>query len=185
MLLKVLLPLHRISSLEHFYKALIDRVLQFIALDPSLTPATIDALLKWWPKTSGQKEIIFLEELELILGKAEDQRILRELIGKLFVQLAKCISSQHFQVKVFSIFWQICLFPVSIKALHFWKNERILQLSKQNSAQIIKIIFDPLGEVAKTHWSAKTRLEAKYLQNVMMEMNWKVYNKGMAESSKK
>uniref|UniRef100_A0A914H2C7 G-protein coupled receptors family 1 profile domain-containing protein n=1 Tax=Globodera rostochiensis TaxID=31243 RepID=A0A914H2C7_GLORO len=171
MLLKVLLPLHRISSLEHFYKALIDRVLQFIALDPSLTPATIDALLKWWPKTSGQREIIFLEELELILGKAEDQRILRELIGKLFVQLAKCISSQHFQV--------------SIKALHFWKNERILQLSKQNSAQIIQIIFDPLGEVAKTHWSAKIRSEAKYLQNVMMEMNWKVYSKGMAAESSK
>ncbi|KAL3079082.1 hypothetical protein niasHS_014864 [Heterodera schachtii] len=46
---------------------------------------------------SFYKMCIFLDELEVILSKVEDQSILRPMVGRLFGQIAKCISSQNFQ----------------------------------------------------------------------------------------
>ena len=42
-------------------------VLQFVEKDPKLAEPVLQALLKYWPVTNSQKEVIFLGELEEIL----------------------------------------------------------------------------------------------------------------------
>lgn len=54
-------------------------------------------LLKYWPKVHSPKEVMFLNELEEILD-VMDASEFRKIIKPLFTQLAKCVSSQHFQV---------------------------------------------------------------------------------------
>ena len=55
-------------------------------------------LLKYWPKTHSPKEVMFLNELEEILDVIEPAEFQKVMVP-LFKQLAKCVSSPHFQVR--------------------------------------------------------------------------------------
>lgn len=55
-------------------------------------------LLKFWPKTHSPKEVMFLNELEEILDVIEPSEFVK-VQEPLFRQLAKCVSSPHFQVR--------------------------------------------------------------------------------------
>ena len=55
-------------------------------------------LLKFWPKVHSPKEVMFLNELEEILDVIEPAEFQKVMIP-LFKQLAKCVSSPHFQVQ--------------------------------------------------------------------------------------
>ena len=72
-------------------------VVQFLEKDSTLTQAVITGLLKFWPKTCSQKEIMFLGEIEEILDIIEPKQFVK-IQEPLFKQIAKCVSSPHFQV---------------------------------------------------------------------------------------
>ena len=55
-------------------------------------------LLKYWPKTHSPKEVMFLNELEEILDVIEPVEFQKVMVP-LFKQLARCVSSSHFQVR--------------------------------------------------------------------------------------
>lgn len=59
----------------------------------------IVGLLKFWPKTHSPKEVMFLNELEEILDVIEPSEF-SKVMEPLFRQLAKCVSSPHFQVRL-------------------------------------------------------------------------------------
>jgi hypothetical protein len=54
--------------------------------------------LKYWPVTNSQKEVLFLGELEEILELTQAPEF-QKVMTPLFRQLAKCLNSQHFQVR--------------------------------------------------------------------------------------
>ena len=54
-------------------------------------------LLKYWPKVHSPKEVMFLNELEEILDVMEPVEFVK-VQQALFRQIARCISSPHFQV---------------------------------------------------------------------------------------
>ena len=62
----------------------------------------IVGLLKFWPKTHSPKEVMFLNELEEILDVIEPSEF-SKVMEPLFRQLAKCVSSPHFQVRADSL----------------------------------------------------------------------------------
>ena len=76
-------------------------VVQFLEKDPTLTEPVVKGLLKYWPKTCSQKEVMFLGEMEEILDVIEPSQFskIQEL---LFRQIARCVSSPHFQVCLLS-----------------------------------------------------------------------------------
>ena len=96
-LVKVLLPLHKAKTLSVYHPQLAYCVVQFLEKDPSLTEQVIIGLLKYWPKTHSPKEVMFLNELEEILDVIEPVEF-QKVMMPLFKQLAKCVSSPHFQV---------------------------------------------------------------------------------------
>lgn len=67
---------------------------------PFLFLQVVMALLKYWPKTHSPKEVMFLNELEEILDVIEPSEFVK-VMEPLFRQLAKCVSSPHFQVCTF------------------------------------------------------------------------------------
>lgn len=93
----MLLPLHKAKSLSVYHPQLAYCVVQFLEKDPSLTEPVIRSLLKFWPKTHSPKEVMFLNELEEILDVIEPAEF-QKVMDPLFRQLAKCVSSPHFQV---------------------------------------------------------------------------------------
>merc|ERR1711862_950070 len=117
-LLKVLIPLHKVKCLSLYHAQLAYCVVQFLEKDPTLTEPVIKGLLKFWPKTCSQKEVMFLGEVEEILDVIEPPQFQR-IMEPLFRQIAKCVSSPHFQV--------------AERALYFWNNEYIMSLIEENN----------------------------------------------------
>uniref|UniRef100_A0A4W3GLE2 Protein phosphatase 2 regulatory subunit B'beta n=1 Tax=Callorhinchus milii TaxID=7868 RepID=A0A4W3GLE2_CALMI len=92
-------------------------------------------LLKFWPKTCTQKRI---QE-------------------SLFKQIAKCITSPHFQV--------------AERALYFWNNEYILSLIEENCYVLLPIMFGTLYRVSKEHWNQTIVSLIYNVLKTFMEMN--------------
>ncbi|KAH9393061.1 Serine/threonine-protein phosphatase 2A 56 kDa regulatory subunit gamma isoform, partial [Tyrophagus putrescentiae] len=155
-LLKVLMPLHKVKSLSVYHPQLAYCVVQFLEKDPSLTEQVIKSLLKYWPKVHSPKEVMFLNELEEILDVIEPAEF-QKVMGPLFRQLAKCVSSPHFQV--------------AERALYYWNNEYIMTLMSDNVAAILPIMFPSLYRNAKTHWNKTIHGLIYNAQKLFMEMN--------------
>ncbi|XP_040830983.1 serine/threonine-protein phosphatase 2A 56 kDa regulatory subunit gamma isoform isoform X3 [Ochotona curzoniae] len=160
-LLKVLLPLHKVKSLSVYHPQLAYCVVQFLEKDSTLTEPVVMALLKYWPKTHSPKEVMFLNELEEILDVIEPSEFVK-IMEPLFRQLAKCVSSPHFQV--------------AERALYYWNNEYIMSLISDNAAKILPIMFPSLYRNSKTHWNKTIHGLIYNALKLFMEMNQKLFD---------
>uniref|UniRef100_A0A672HFN5 Serine/threonine protein phosphatase 2A regulatory subunit n=1 Tax=Salarias fasciatus TaxID=181472 RepID=A0A672HFN5_SALFA len=95
-LMKVLIPLHTAKGLALFHAQLAYCVVQFLEKDPTLTEPVIRGLLKFWPKTCSQKEVMFLGEIEEILDVIEPTQF-KKIQEPLFKQISRCVANPHFQ----------------------------------------------------------------------------------------
>ena len=95
-------------------------------------------LLKFWPKINSQKEVKYLNLMEEILEVIEPVEFQKVMVP-LFKQLAKCVSSPHFQV--------------AERALYYWNNEYIMSLIGDNANCILPIMFPALYKNTKSHWN--------------------------------
>ncbi|XP_025020807.1 serine/threonine-protein phosphatase 2A 56 kDa regulatory subunit alpha isoform isoform X1 [Python bivittatus] len=109
-----------------------------------LATQVIRGLLKFWPKTCSQKEVMFLGEIEEILDVIEPTQF-KKIQEPLFKQIAKCVSSSHFQI--------------AERALYFWHNEYILGLIEENIDTILPIMFGSLYKISKEHWNPEKKKE--------------------------
>ncbi|XP_075508324.1 serine/threonine protein phosphatase 2A 57 kDa regulatory subunit B' kappa isoform-like [Primulina tabacum] len=135
---RALVPLHKPKSLGIYFQQLSYCVTQFIEKDPKLAGVVIHGLLKYWPITNSQKEVMFLGELEEILeviNIAEFQKIMVPL----FQRIRNCINSYHFQV--------------AERALFLWNNDQIVNLIAHNRQIILPIVFPALETNAQNHWN--------------------------------
>ena len=81
----------------------------------------VTGLLKYWPKTHSPKEVMFLNELEEILDVIEHSEF-SKIMTPLFNQLARCVSSPHFQVGTGSGFYRRTVLKYNIFTR--WQKER-------------------------------------------------------------
>jgi len=160
-LIKVLLPLHKVKTLSVYHPQLAYCIVQFLEKDPSLTQPVITGLLKYWPKTHSPKEVMFLNELEEILDVIEPAEFQKVMVP-LFKQLAKCVSSPHFQV--------------AERALYYWNNEYIMSLITENAAVILPIMFPALYKNTKAHWNKTIHGLIYNALKLFMEMNHKLFD---------
>ncbi|KAF5401308.1 Serine/threonine protein phosphatase 2A regulatory subunit, partial [Paragonimus heterotremus] len=159
-LMRVLLPLHKVKSVSVYHAQLAYCVIQFLEKDATLTQPVILGLLKIWPKTHSPKEVMFLNELEEILDVVDPAEF-RKVIRPLFTQLAKCVSSPHFQV--------------AERALYFWSNDYILQLMHDHVEEILPIMFPALFRT-KQHWNKTIHGLIYNALKLFMEMNQKLFD---------
>ena len=96
-LTRVLIPLHKVKSLSMYHPQLAYCVVQFLEKDAALAEEVVLGLLKFWPKVNSPKEVMYLNEVEEILDVIEPSEFVKIQVP-LFKQLARCVSSQHFQV---------------------------------------------------------------------------------------
>ncbi|CAK9293709.1 unnamed protein product [Gordionus sp. m RMFG-2023] len=138
-LLRVLLPLHKAKSLCFYHPQLTYCVVQFLEKDSTLT-----------------ESVMFLNELEEILDVVEPVEFTK-IQAPLFSQLAKCVSSPHFQV--------------AERALYFWNNEYIMSLVSDNVTGILPLMFPSLYKNSKTHWNKTINGLIYNALKLFMEMN--------------
>ncbi|XP_043724468.1 serine/threonine protein phosphatase 2A 57 kDa regulatory subunit B' theta isoform-like [Telopea speciosissima] len=137
-LVRVLIPLHKPKCIPMYHQQLSYCITQFVEKDCKLSDTVIRGLLKYWPITNSSKEVMFLGELEEVLEATQPQEFQRCMVP-LFRQIARCLSSSHFQV--------------AERALFLWNNDHIENLIKQNRKVILPIIFPALEKNARSHWN--------------------------------
>ena len=96
-LVRALLPLHKPKGVNVYHQQLSYCITQFVEKDPQLADVVIRGLLRRWPVTNSQKEVLFLGELEEILELTQANEF-QSVMTLLFQQLARCLNSSHFQV---------------------------------------------------------------------------------------
>lgn len=158
---KVLIPLHKVRCLGLYHAQLAYCVVQFLEKDATLTDQVVMGLLKYWPKTSSQKEVMFLGEIEEILDVIDPAQF-QKVQEPLFRQVSKCVSSPHFQV--------------AERALYFWNNEYIMSLIEENSNVILPIMFSSLYRISKDHWNQTIVALVYNVLKTFMEMNSKLFD---------
>nr|KAG5693928.1 hypothetical protein BaRGS_008197 [Batillaria attramentaria] len=160
-LMKVLIPLHKARSLSLYHAQLAYCVVQFLEKDAVLTEDVIKGLLKLWPKTCSQKEVMFLGEIEEILDVIEPAQF-QKIMEPLFKTISRCVSSPHFQV--------------AERALYFWNNEYIMNLIEENSNVVLPIMFPALYRISKEHWNQTIVALVYNVLKTFMEMNSKLFD---------
>ncbi|KAI3755993.1 hypothetical protein L1987_55804 [Smallanthus sonchifolius] len=153
---RALIPLHKPKCLGVYFQQLSYCVMQFIEKDPKLASTVIRGLLKYWPITNSQKEVMFLGEIEEILetiNMAEFQRVMVPL----FWRIGCCINSSHFQV--------------AERALLLWNNDQIFNLIGHNRQVILPIIFPALETNVQNHWNQSVLNLTLNVRNVFTEMD--------------
>uniref|UniRef100_A0A2N9FSU2 Serine/threonine protein phosphatase 2A regulatory subunit n=1 Tax=Fagus sylvatica TaxID=28930 RepID=A0A2N9FSU2_FAGSY len=96
-LVRALIPLHKPRCLPMYHQQLSYCITQFVEKDCKLSDTVIRGLLKYWPITNSSKEVMFLSELEEVLEATQAAEFQRCMVP-LFRQIARCLSSSHFQV---------------------------------------------------------------------------------------
>lgn len=104
---------------------------------------------------------MFLNELEEILDVIENTEF-HKILVPLFTQLAKCVTSQHFQV--------------AERALFYWNNDYIVQVMSENVRIVLPILFPAIHQSAQTHWNRTIPGLIYNAQKLFMEMDQVLYN---------
>jgi serine/threonine-protein phosphatase 2A regulatory subunit B' len=94
---RALIPLHKPKSVAIYHQQLSYCIVQFVEKDYKLADTVIRGLLKYWPVTNCQKEVLFLGELEEVLEATQPAEFQRCMVP-LFKQIGRCLNSSHFQV---------------------------------------------------------------------------------------
>lgn len=157
---RALMPLHKPKCVAMYHQQLAYCVTQFVEKDSKLAEPVLKALLKYWPVTNSQKEVLFLGELEEILELTQAPEF-QKIMLPLFRQLAKCLNSQHFQVAERSLF--------------LWNNEYIVNLVAQHRHQLLPILFPALEENTNNHWNPAVHGLTCNVRKMFQELDEQLY----------
>ncbi|QVM11647.1 Serine/threonine-protein phosphatase 2A 56 kDa regulatory subunit delta isoform, variant 3 [Coccidioides posadasii str. Silveira] len=160
-LTRALIPLHKVKSLSMYHPQLAYCIVQFLEKDSTLTEEVVLGLLRFWPKTNSTKEVMFLNEVEDIF-EVMDPREFAKVQEPLFHQLAKSVSSPHFQV--------------AERALYFWNNEYFCNLVGDNVETILPIMFPSLYENSQGHWNRTIHSMVYTAMKMFMEINPQLFD---------
>ncbi|KAL8245182.1 hypothetical protein R6Q59_011440 [Mikania micrantha] len=155
-LVRALIPLHKPKPIAMYHQQLAYCIIQFVEKDNKLADTVINGLLKYWPLTNCQKEVLFLGELEEVLEATQAPEFQRCMVP-LFRQLSRCLNSPHFQV--------------AERALFMWNNEHIVSLIAQNRTVILPIIFEALETNIQGHWNPAVHGLTSNIRKMFLDMD--------------
>lgn len=159
-LIRALIPLHKPKPVGLYHQQLAYCITQFVEKDCKLADTVIRGLLKYWPVTNCQKEVLFLGELEEVLEATQAGEFQRCMV-RLFKRIAHCLNSPHFQV--------------SERALFLWNNEHIVGLIAQNRSVILPIIFEALEKNIQSHWNQTVNGLTVNVRKMFSEMDIELF----------
>jgi serine/threonine-protein phosphatase 2A regulatory subunit B' len=157
---KALIPLHKPASISQYHQQLSYCVTQFIEKDPKLAETVLKGLLKYWPATNSNKEVLFLNELEEMLELTQPAEFAKVCVP-LFTTISRCINSPHFQV--------------AERALFLWNNEYIVSLIAKNRETILPLVYGAMQTNSNKHWNSTVHGLTFNVQKLFMEMDAKLW----------
>ncbi|KAL6131209.1 hypothetical protein ACLB2K_069585 [Fragaria x ananassa] len=160
LLIRALIPLHKPKGFWAYHHQLAYCIIQFVDKDYHLAELVIRGLLKYWPVTNCQKEVLFLAELEEVLEATPASEFQRCMLP-LFRQIGRCLTSSHFQV--------------AQQALYLFNSEHVVNLIAQNRNVILPVIFDALEKNTQGHWNQGIHDLTTNVRRIFQEMDSELF----------
>lgn len=154
-LIKSLLPLHKPANVQAYHPQLCYCIVQFVEKDENLSEIVMDHLLKWWPHTNSQKQVLFLGEIEEIVEIIAESEF-KKIMVPLFQRVKKCLLSSHFQV--------------AERALCLWQSPQILELIRIHRSVIIPIVYPALAH-CRDHWHASVQSLGEQVLDLYLDID--------------
>jgi len=158
---RALLPLHKPKCVASYHQQLSYCITQFVEKDPRLADTVLRGVLKYWPATNSAKELLFLGELDEVLELTQAPEFGR-VLQPLFRQVARCVTSPHFQV--------------AERALFLWNNDYIVQLVAQHRAAVLACMLPALERNARSHWNTTVHTLSCNVRKMFQEMDAPLYD---------
>ena len=93
------------------------------------------------------------------------------IMKPLFVRIALCVGSPHFQV--------------AERALFLWNNEYIVSLIAQQRNEVLPLVFEALYTNSRNHWNSTVHGLTCNVVKLFMEMDSKLFDECSAEYRRK
>ncbi|XP_047046515.1 serine/threonine protein phosphatase 2A 57 kDa regulatory subunit B' alpha isoform-like [Lolium rigidum] len=172
-LLRVLLPLHRTRWLHAYHRQLVYCVLQFLHKDPGLAGAVVQGVLRRWPVTNCQKEVLLIDELEEIVD-ALGQHHFDALALPICNRIARCATS--------------CSSQVAERALYVWNNERFLEMATSGEGTMERILPAFVASIEanlEQHWSKCVQQVTASVKTLLQQVAPELYDRCVADLAAK
>lgn len=159
---KSLTPLHKPKSVRSYHAALSYCMIQYINKDCSLAGIVLRAILNFWPTTSAQTEVLFINELEEVLSLTEMAE-LKGIMKAVARRLSQCVSSAHFQV--------------AERALYVWNNNRVVRQLNVNKEIVYPYVVPAVKANIENHWNEAVRALTYNVSKLMSDHDQELYNR--------
>lgn len=169
-LMRVLIPLHKAKGMQVYHRQLAYCVSQFVQKEPMLGGVVVRGILRYWPVTNCQKEILLIGELEDLVENLDPDQF-RKLALPLCTQITKCINSWNSQV--------------AERALYVWNNEQFVKMASTGMVEVYPVIVEGMEKNLKWHWSKSVRQLTENVKAMLEEMDPVLYSKGVMDMEAK
>lgn len=157
---RVLVPLHKVKTLQTFNTQLQLCVKNYLEKQPALSSDLVKGLLKYWPLTCPAKEVIFIGEIEEVfelLGSQADSKY-PEFGAALLKRLIITAQGMHYQA--------------AERSLLLLNSEYLQKFVKNNMAKAYPIIVKGLLHSSQnSHWNQTVTTITYSVIRSYMELN--------------
>ncbi|PIN19184.1 Serine/threonine protein phosphatase 2A, regulatory subunit [Handroanthus impetiginosus] len=165
-MMRVLIPLHRPKGMQAYHKQLAYCVYQFLEKEPKLGFVVVRGILRYWPMTNCQKEVLLIGELEELVENMGTEQY-KILALPLCRQIIKCLNSWNSQV--------------AERALYVWNNERFVKMALEAVDDVFPIIVEGMEKNLKWHWSESVRQLTENVKEMLEKMEPILYSKCLSQ----
>ncbi|XWS24851.1 hypothetical protein CRYUN_Cryun27aG0020400 [Craigia yunnanensis] len=165
-LMRVLLPLHKTKSLQVYHRQLAYCVSQFVQKEPALGGVVVRGILRYWPVTNCQKEVLLIGELEELAENIDPDQY-RTLALPLCTQITRCLNSFNSQV--------------AERALYVWNNEQFVKMASAATEDVFPVVVEGMEKNLKLHWSKSVKQLTENVKAMLEEMDPTLYYRCLQE----
>ncbi|WOL18599.1 hypothetical protein Cni_G27396 [Canna indica] len=167
-LARVLLPLHKPKPIAAYHRQLSYCVTQFVQKDAALGEVVVRGILRHWPVTNCQKEVLLLGEIEDLVESLEgNDEQLEKIAVPLCARVARSSNSTNSQV--------------AERALYVWNSEQFVKMASQSWEQVIPGIVECVEKNLKWHWSKSVQQLTASVKKMLQEMEPELYARFLME----
>ncbi|XP_059654917.1 serine/threonine protein phosphatase 2A 57 kDa regulatory subunit B' beta isoform-like [Cornus florida] len=165
-LMRVLVPLHKPKGIQAYHRQLAYCVSQFVQKEPLLGGVVVRGILRYWPVTNCQKEVLLIGELEELVENIDPEQY-RKLAPLICTQITKCFNS--------------CNSQVAERALYVWNNEQFIKMVSQSTEEVFPVIVAGVEKNLKIHWSQSVQQLTENVKVMLEETEPGLYSKCLQE----
>ncbi|PON45053.1 Protein phosphatase [Parasponia andersonii] len=160
-LMRVLIPLHKTKGMQGYHRQLAYCVCQFVQKEPALGGVVVRGILKYWPVTNCQKEVLLIGELEELVENIDPDQY-RKLALPLCAQITRCLNSWNSQV--------------AERALYVWNNEHFVRMASMAMEEVFPLLVEGIEKNLKWHWSKSVRQLTQNVKVMLEDMDPILYS---------